>query len=69
MLKYSIGIDVSAKELHVCIVVIDAVQKVTVKSSTRFANSLSGFKLLQGWILKHHKVKELPLVVTHWRES
>jgi transposase len=34
-----------------------------VKSSTKFSNSLSGFKLLQGWILKHHKVKELPLVV------
>lgn len=63
MLKYSIGIDVSSKELHVCIVVIDAAQKVTVKASGRFANNLSGFNLLKNWILKQRKLKDLPLVI------
>jgi transposase len=63
MLKYSIGIDVSAKDLYVCICVIDALQKVTIKSSCRVANNATGFKTLITWITKHYKNKDVPLVI------
>ncbi|MBT2593558.1 hypothetical protein J7E50_25270, partial [Pedobacter sp. ISL-68] len=43
-LKYSIGIDVSKKDFHCCLSVIDSSQKVTVKSSRKLSNSPGGFK-------------------------
>jgi transposase len=64
MLKYSLGLDISAKTIQVCISVIDAAQKVTVKSSRKIDNTLSGFKDLDQWVDKHHKHKDVPLVVT-----
>jgi transposase len=63
MLKYSVGLDISAKTIHACISSIDAVQKTTVKSSCKIDNSKSGFKQLDGWIQKHYKQKEIPLVI------
>jgi transposase len=63
MLKYSIGIDVSSEDLHVCICVIDALQKVTVKSSCSVTNNTTGFRKLSTWIAKHHKEKKVPLVI------
>lgn len=63
MLKYSIGLDISAKTIHACISVIDAAQKVTVRSSCKIDNTVSGFKQLNAWINKHYKQKEIPLVV------
>jgi transposase len=62
MLKYSVGLDISAKTIHACISVIDAAQKVTVKSSCKIDNDLSGFKQLDQWVNKHYKQKELPLI-------
>jgi transposase len=62
MLKYSVGLDISAKTIHACISVIDAAQKVTVKSSCKIDNTVSGFKQLDQWIGKHYKHKELPLI-------
>lgn len=64
MLKYSLGLDISAKAIQVCISVIDAAQKVTVKSTRKIDNTLSGFKDLEQWVNKHHKHKDVPLVVT-----
>jgi len=64
MLKYSVGLDISAKTIHCCISVIDAAQKVTVKSSCKIDNTLSGFKQLDQWVGKHYKQKEIPLVVS-----
>jgi transposase len=64
MLKYSIGLDISAKTIHACISTIDAAQKVTVKSSCKIDNTLAGFKDLDQWINKHYKQKDVPLVVT-----
>jgi transposase len=64
MLKYSLGLDISARTIQVCISVIDAAQKVTVKSSRKIDNTLSGFKDLEQWVDKHHKNKDVPLAVT-----
>src|SRR6202000_3581637 len=63
MLKYSVGLDISAKTIHACISTIDAAQRVTVKSSCKIENTLLGFKQLNAWISKHHKEKDVPLVV------
>ena len=62
MLKYSVGLDISAKTIHACISTIDAGQRVTVKSSCKIDNAKSGFKQLDEWIKKHHKQKQIPLV-------
>jgi transposase len=63
MLKYCVGIDVSKSELQCCISVIDQLQKVTVKSSCKFANTKTGFTRLHQWITTGHKQEEVPLVV------
>ena len=63
MLKYCVGIDVSKNELQCCISTIDQLQKVTVKSSGKFANTQAGFMQLHHWICSRHKNKEVPLVV------
>lgn len=63
MLKYSVGLDISAKTINACISVIDAVQKVAVKSSCKIDNTVSGFKQLHQWIAKHYKQKDLPLTI------
>ena len=63
MLKYCLGLDVSSKELYACLSVIDHLQKVTVKSSSKFLNNANGFDSLATWIIKHHKEKDIPMVV------
>lgn len=63
MIKYCLGIDVSKKEFHCCISVIDQAQKVTVKSSRKCSNNKEGFKELRSWLEKHHKEKNIPLVI------
>jgi len=62
-LKYSLGIDVDSKELEANLSVIDDKQEVKVVSSRKFPNTLSGFKKLVAWIKKHHKEKQVRLVV------
>jgi len=54
-LKYSIGIDVSKKDFHCCLSVIDTEQSVKVKSTHKFTNSTSGFKLLIEWVRRNRK--------------
>jgi transposase len=63
MLKYSMGLDISAKTIYACISIIDVAQKVTVKSSCKIDNTLAGFKQLDLWVNKHYKQKDVPLVV------
>ena len=63
MVKYSVGLDISAKTIHACISTIDAAQKVTVKSSCKIDNSKGGFKQLCEWIKRHRKQSELPLII------
>ena len=62
-LKYSVGLDVSSQKINGCISTIDATQKVTVKSTTSFSNTLKGFKDFENWCEKHRKDKEIPLVI------
>ena len=59
-LKYSLGIDVSKKDFHCCLSVIDTEQSVKVKSSHKFSNSTDGFKLLVEWIKRSRK-ENLPV--------
>lgn len=61
-LKYSLGIDVSKDENQVCLSVIDNRQKVTIKGSRKFPNTLKGFEGLDHWITKHMKL-DIPLFV------
>lgn len=62
LLKYSVGIDVGCKEFYVCISSIDSCQKVVIKGSTKFPNSVSGFKSLLNWVDKHRKEEGVDLV-------
>jgi len=64
MLKYSLGIDVSKRDLHACLSVIDATQQVKVKASKKVANQQHGFKELLSWLNKHRKETAIPLVIT-----
>jgi len=62
MLKYSLGMDASKKDIHVCLSVIDSKQQVKVKASSKFANSSRGFKDLLVWLNRHKKETDIPLV-------
>ena len=64
MLKYSVGIDVSSKKLDAVICTIDENQKVTIKSSkSGINNTQKGHVALMSYIERHHKNKEVPLVI------
>jgi transposase len=63
MLKYALGIDISAKDFHVCISSIDSRQTVKVIATSKFANSPFGLKSLIIWMNKHHRQNDIPLVV------
>ena len=62
MLKYSLGIDISKKDFHACLSVIDANQQVKVKASRKFSNNEPGFKELLSWLGKNKKEESIPLV-------
>lgn len=62
-IKYSIGLDISSKKVNGSISLINDSQKVTVKSSIEFNNSLKGFSDLSLWIKKWHTEPEIPLVI------
>ena len=63
MLKYSLGIDVSKRDIHACLSAIDSSQQVKVKASRKFANQQQGFKELLLWLNKHRKETAIPLGV------
>ncbi|SFT56262.1 Transposase [Algoriphagus locisalis] len=63
MIKYSVGLDISSKSIYGCLSSIDSGQKVTVKSTQTFPNTTSGFKSMDGWIRKHRKVENIPVVI------
>lgn len=62
-IKYSIGLDISSKKVNGCISLIDDSQKVTVKSSIVFNNTIKGFSELSLWIKKWHVEPEITLVI------
>lgn len=59
-LRFCVGLDISKDDLQVCLSVIDADGRVTVKGTTKVANQLSGFTTLMNWVSRHHKL-DLPL--------
>ena len=63
MLKYSVGLDVSSKDIHCCISVIDRGQRVSVKGTRKVTNALKGFEGLDDWIKRHWKQSDIPLVI------
>jgi transposase len=63
MLKYCVGLDISSKHFHACLSAIDQLQKVTVKCNAKFSNNPAGFNDFEAWLLKHHKQKDIALVV------
>jgi transposase len=64
MLKYSLGLDISAYDIHCCFSVIDYQQRVTVKSSCKVTNNHNGFEQMVNWLGKHRKQQEIPLAIT-----
>jgi transposase len=62
MLKYSFGMDVSKKDIHACLSVIDTQQQVKVKASSKFANNKQGFKEMLLWLSRHRKENDIPLI-------
>ena len=63
MLKYSVGLDVSSKDIHACISAIDAEQRVKVISSKVINNTPKGFEILMTWIEKNRTQKNIPLSI------
>ena len=59
-LRYCVGLDISKDYLQVCLSVIDQAGRVSIKASTKVANSPAGFSILLEWVARHRKV-ELPL--------
>ncbi len=63
ILKYSLGLDISGKDIKACMVVIDNQQHVKVKSSKTVLNTQNGLKELHSWIQKWHDETVAPLSV------
>jgi transposase len=61
MIKYSLGIDVSSKELYACFCSMDQNQRIKVHSTRKFSNTVSGIKALVSWIKQHRKDQNIPL--------
>jgi transposase len=63
IVKYSVGLDVSSKDIKACISTIDNVQAVKVKSSTSILNTKNGFEALLNWIKKWYVQVDLPICI------
>lgn len=60
LLRYGVGLDVSKDDLQGCLSVIDQAGRVSIKATTKVANSSVGFQALLGWVARHRKL-DLPL--------
>lgn len=63
ILKYSVGLDVSGKDIKAAICTIDVGQRVKVVGTRTVVNSKSGFTDLRDWIGGKQKEKDVPLSV------
>lgn len=52
ILRYSCGIDVSAKKFDACLITVDSTQQTKVIKSRKFENTNSGFKQFKVWFDK-----------------
>lgn len=64
ILKYSCGVDMSGKDFKACFSQIDFDQKVKVKGSRKFTNSVNGYQAFDEWLQKYHKDKNVTLKIT-----
>jgi len=60
-LKYTVGVDVSMKDIVCCLSVINEEQEVKVKAPHKFQNSKTGFQKLLSWVQQHIREKNLPV--------
>lgn len=65
-LRYCAGLDISKDSLQLCLSVIESTGRVTVKATTKVANTPKGFTILVDWVTRHRKL-DLPL--TYLMES
>jgi transposase len=63
ILKYSVGLDVSSKDIKFCISTIDYSQEVRVLSRLTILNTKAGFSKAVTWMNLWHKEKKIPLVL------
>ena len=63
VLKYSVGFDVSGKDIKAAICSIDMEQRVKIILTKSVDNSKSGFDQLHEWTGRKHKEKSVPLSV------
>lgn len=63
IIKYSVGLDVSSKDIKLCITSIDFSQDVKVLSRLTILNTKAGFSQAVVWMSKWQKDKNIPLVV------
>ena len=63
IVKYSIGLDVSSKDIKACLVSIDKEQCVKVKSSKTILNTKKGMNELHEWLNKWCSAVEVPTSV------
>ncbi len=63
VLKYSVGIDISKDDFHVCVSGIDSEQRVTVRGTRSFKNMSSGHAQCLSWAKKFNK-EQVPMVFT-----
>ena len=61
MIKYTIGLDVSSKDMKACFGSFNIQQKFKVHSTRTFTNNNSGLKEFLKWVNKYQKIKEIPL--------
>ena len=62
-LKYSVGLDVSGKDIKANFSCIDDTQRVKTKSSKTIKNTTAGYKQLAVWIEKNRKNLDIPLLI------
>jgi transposase len=62
ILKYAVGIDVSADDLYVCLSTIDEQQNVEVVATKSFGNRRSGLQAMHHWVDKHTKIQQVRIV-------
>lgn len=61
LLKYSVGLDISQKKFHACLVSIDSNQRIKVLSSRKFDNTPGGFREFKKWYRSKHKEKGIQM--------
>lgn len=64
ILKYSSGVDVSGDDFKVCFSQIDYEQRIKIKGTRRFPNTLSGYRSYDAWLEKKHKDRNITLTIT-----